>query len=206
MWHIILKPRVIQYLFFCQGNENAIRFVAGYVRMFLHTIRAQSQCVGTMYAHHCLSPLLLASTHVACSLHTVSHNTPPDPLSFCLCSQLSLDAIYGRSVCGGKAVPWLRGWASLWHLPHHPLPLRPMHPQEIRKAYPPTVARCDAGRTGRWWSGFGVDMDIRRFQAVNGDCLRRTLNVDCIGLIAPVENLIWADVRSLEGTPEGTVP
>ena len=48
--------------------------------------------------------------------------------------------------------------------------------------------------------------DERRFQAVNGDCLRRTLNVDCIGLIASVENLIWADVRSLEGTPEGTMP
>ena len=28
-------------------------------------------------------------------------------------------------------------------------PLMPLHPQEIRKAYPPTGARYDAGRTGR---------------------------------------------------------
>ena len=47
---------------------------------------------------------------------------------------------------------------------------------------------------------------LRRFHSVNGGSLRRILNVDCIGLIAHVENLISDDVRSLDCTPEGTVP
>ena len=45
--------------------------------------------------------------------------------------------------------------------------------------------------------------DVRRFQGVKGDCLRRTLNFNCLDLIAPVENLIRADVRSLEDTRRG---
>ena len=48
--------------------------------------------------------------------------------------------------------------------------------------------------------------DVRLFLAVSGDCLRKTLNVDSIGLIAPVENIIWVEVRGLEGTSETIVP
>ena len=48
--------------------------------------------------------------------------------------------------------------------------------------------------------------DIRRLQAVNGDCLRSTLNLDGIGLIAPVEDPVWADIRGLEASPERTMP
>jgi hypothetical protein len=51
----------------------------------LHTIRAQSQCVSTVCTHYRSGPLLLISTRIACSLHTVLHNPPPDPLSCCLC-------------------------------------------------------------------------------------------------------------------------
>jgi hypothetical protein len=51
----------------------------------LHTIRAQSQCVSTVYIHYRSSPLLLTSTRIAHSLYTVSHNTLPDPLNRCLC-------------------------------------------------------------------------------------------------------------------------
>jgi len=35
--------------------------------------------------------------------------------------------------------------------------------------------------------------DVRRLQAVNEDCLHNTLNLDAIGLIAPVEDPVWAD-------------
>jgi hypothetical protein len=45
-----------------------------------------------------------------------------------------------------------------------------------------------------------------RLQAVNGDCLRSTLNPDVIGLIAPVEDPVWADIQGLEGSPERTMP
>ena len=41
--------------------------------------------------------------------------------------------------------------------------------------------------------------DIRWPQVVNGDCLCSTLNVDGIGLIAPVEDPVFSDIRSLEG-------
>jgi hypothetical protein len=41
--------------------------------------------------------------------------------------------------------------------------------------------------------------DVRRLQAVNGDCLRSALNLYGIGLIAPVEDQVWADIRGLEG-------
>jgi hypothetical protein len=47
--------------------------------------------------------------------------------------------------------------------------------------------------------------DVRRLQAVNGDCLRSALNLYGIGLIAPVEDPIWADIQGLEGSPEGTM-
>jgi hypothetical protein len=40
--------------------------------------------------------------------------------------------------------------------------------------------------------------DIRRLQAVNGDCLHSTLNLDGIGLITPVEDSVWADIWDLE--------
>jgi hypothetical protein len=48
--------------------------------------------------------------------------------------------------------------------------------------------------------------DIRRLQAVNGDCLSSTLNLDGTGLIAPVEDPIWADKRGLGGSPESIMP
>ena len=48
--------------------------------------------------------------------------------------------------------------------------------------------------------------DIRRIQAVNGDCLRSTLNIDGMCLIAPVKGPVWADIRGLEGSQEGTMP
>ena len=48
--------------------------------------------------------------------------------------------------------------------------------------------------------------DVHRLQAVNGDCLHSSLNLDGIGLIAPVEDPVWADIQGLEGCPEGTMP
>jgi hypothetical protein len=47
--------------------------------------------------------------------------------------------------------------------------------------------------------------DVRRLEAVNGDYLRSALNLDGIGLITPVEDPEWADIRSLEGSPKGTL-
>jgi len=49
---------------------------------------------------------------------------------------------------------WMGGLASGVH--HTTPPLRPLHPQVIRKAYPPWGASRDTGRNGRWCSGFGV--------------------------------------------------
>ena len=46
---------------------------------------------------------------------------------------------------------------------------------------------------------------IRRLQAVNGDRLRSPLNLDGIGFVAPVEDPVWADIRGMEGSPEGTL-
>ena len=48
--------------------------------------------------------------------------------------------------------------------------------------------------------------DVCWLQAVNGDCLHSALNLYCIGLIAPVQDPVWADIRGLEGSPEGTMP
>jgi hypothetical protein len=48
--------------------------------------------------------------------------------------------------------------------------------------------------------------DVRRLQVVNGDCLRSALNLYGIGLIAPVEDPVWADLRGSEGSPESTMP
>jgi len=48
--------------------------------------------------------------------------------------------------------------------------------------------------------------DVRRLQAVNGDCLRSALNLYGIGLTIPVDDPVWADIRGLEGPPEGTMP
>ena len=42
--------------------------------------------------------------------------------------------------------------------------------------------------------------DVRWLQAVNGDCFRSALNLYGIGLIAPVEDPVWADIRGLEGS------
>jgi hypothetical protein len=50
--------------------------------------------------------------------------------------------------------------------------------------------------------------DIRRFQAVSGDCLRGTLNLDgilLIVLIVHVEDPVWADILGLGGCKEGTM-
>jgi hypothetical protein len=33
-----------------------------------------------------------------------------------------------------------------------------------------------------------------------------TMNLDGIGLIAPAEEIIWADIWGLEGSPEGALP
>jgi hypothetical protein len=46
----------------------------------------------------------------------------------------------------------------------------------------------------------------RQLQAVNGDCLRSALNLYGIGLIASVEDSVWAEIRGLEGSPEGIMP
>jgi hypothetical protein len=46
--------------------------------------------------------------------------------------------------------------------------------------------------------------DVRRLQAVNGDHLRSPLNLDGVGFVAPVEDLVGADIRGVEGSPEGT--
>jgi hypothetical protein len=48
--------------------------------------------------------------------------------------------------------------------------------------------------------------DMRRLQAVNGDCLSSTLNLDGTGLIVPVEDPMWADKRGLESFPKGIMP
>jgi hypothetical protein len=48
--------------------------------------------------------------------------------------------------------------------------------------------------------------DVHRLKAVNGDCLCNTLDVDGVGLVAPVEDPIWTDIRGLEGSLENTVP
>ena len=48
--------------------------------------------------------------------------------------------------------------------------------------------------------------DVRRLQAVNGDCLRSALDLDGVGLVTPVKDPVWADIRGLEGTPVGPVP
>jgi hypothetical protein len=43
---------------------------------------------------------------------------------------------------------------------------------------------------------------VRRLQAVNGGYLRSALNLDGIGLIAPVEDLVWVDIRGLAASSE----
>ena len=48
--------------------------------------------------------------------------------------------------------------------------------------------------------------DVHRLEAVNGDCLRSTLDLDGIGLVVPVEDPVWTDIWGLEGSPEGLVP
>jgi hypothetical protein len=47
---------------------------------------------------------------------------------------------------------------------------------------------------------------VRRLQAVNKDCLRNIMNLGGIGLIAPLKDPVWADIRGLEGSPEGPMP
>jgi hypothetical protein len=88
-----------------------------------------------------------------------------------------------------------------------PPPLRPLHSQVIRKAYPPSGSSRDTGRNGRRKSGFcGIVKDIRRLQAVNGNSFRRTLNVDVVCLITHVDDPVTADIRGLEGSPGDTMP
>jgi hypothetical protein len=64
----------------------------------LHTIRAQSQCVSTVYTHYRSGSLLITSTRIARSIHTVSHNTLPDPISCCLCPP-TFSCCYLRPQC-----------------------------------------------------------------------------------------------------------
>ena len=47
--------------------------------------------------------------------------------------------------------------------------------------------------------------DARRLQAFNGDRLHSPLNLDGVGFVAPVEDPVWADIRGVEGSPEGTL-
>jgi hypothetical protein len=47
--------------------------------------------------------------------------------------------------------------------------------------------------------------DLCRLQAVDGDYLRSVLNLDGVGLIAPVEDHLRADMW-LGGLPQGTMP
>ena len=72
-----------------------------------------------------------------------------------------------------------------------PQPLRPLHTQVIWKAYLLARASREARRNGRWGSGVSVNMeDVHRLKAVNGDCLCNTLDVDGVGLVAPVEDFV----------------
>ena len=48
--------------------------------------------------------------------------------------------------------------------------------------------------------------DVRRLEVVNGNCLRSSLDLDGVGLVAPVKDPLWTDIRGLEGSPEGPVP
>jgi hypothetical protein len=48
--------------------------------------------------------------------------------------------------------------------------------------------------------------DVHRFQAVNGDCRRSAPKPYGIGLIDPMEEPEWADIRGLDCSPEGTMP
>jgi len=48
--------------------------------------------------------------------------------------------------------------------------------------------------------------DVRWLQAVNGDRLRSVLDLDGVGLVVPVEDPVWADIRGLEGSLGGTLP
>jgi hypothetical protein len=48
--------------------------------------------------------------------------------------------------------------------------------------------------------------DIGWFQAVDGDGCRSTMHLDRIGLFVPVEDFVWANIGSLEGSPEGALP
>ena len=47
--------------------------------------------------------------------------------------------------------------------------------------------------------------DVRGLQQVNGDRLPSPLNLDSVGFVAPVEDPVWADVRGVEVSPEGTL-
>jgi hypothetical protein len=55
-------------------------------------------------------------------------------------------------------------------------------------------------------SGEADSVLTRRLQAINGDFRRGNINLDCIGLIAPVEEPAWADIRGFEGSPEDNLP
>jgi len=48
--------------------------------------------------------------------------------------------------------------------------------------------------------------DVRRLQAINGDCIRSGLDLEAVGLVVPVQDPAWADIRGLEGSPDGTLP
>jgi len=48
--------------------------------------------------------------------------------------------------------------------------------------------------------------DVRRLQAVNGNSLCSALDLEGVGLVAPVEYPSWSDIQGLECSPEGPVP
>jgi hypothetical protein len=56
-------------------------------------------------------------------------------------------------------------------------------------------SEADSVESWRTYAGFRRSMET----------FRRTLNVDCIGLITPVEDPVRADIRGLEGSPGGTM-
>ena len=99
------------------------------------TIRTNSLCLGSTYEHYSLGLLLIGlHSHSMSTLHCA---WPTQQVSSV--SQLSLTGIYDSIVCGGEVMPVAYASSP---------PLRTLHLHEIGKAYPPTGARCDAGRTG----------------------------------------------------------
>jgi hypothetical protein len=48
--------------------------------------------------------------------------------------------------------------------------------------------------------------DVHRLQGVGGDTYCETVNFDCVQLTVPVEDLVWDDIRDLQGPTKSTLP